>query len=195
MSTIITHTGRLFDFSNPTLESIDIDDIAHGLSHVCRFAGHTEKFYSVAQHSVLVTHIVDTMLLQQTDKQRFEVMLDALLHDASEAWLGDVPTPLKTLLGEVYKSIESKVQGLVHTKFGLPNRSINHETLVKLADLMALKFERHHFVTFHPQEWDHIKSLPMLSNAGHFQQCWSPEEAKVVFKAVFDEIMAKTRRC
>lgn len=89
MTIINTFSGIEFDLLNPNPNDIDIEDIAHELSMLCRFNGHCKEFYSVAEHSVYVSYEIDE-----------EFALIGLLHDAAEAYLGDVPTPLKKLLPE-----------------------------------------------------------------------------------------------
>jgi hypothetical protein len=87
----------------------DIESIAHALSNKCRFSGHSRKFWSVAQHSVLVSCYCD-----------LEDAKWGLLHDASEAYLVDLPTPLKILPEfSFYKEIEDKLQEVVYKTFGL----------------------------------------------------------------------------
>ncbi len=106
-SWIQTYTGRAFDVFDPRPEFIEIVDIAHSLSQQCRFTGHTKCFYSVAQHSIHVSRMVPE-----------EFLLWALLHDASEAYLVDVPRPLKKELTN-YREIEDKVMQAVAERFGL----------------------------------------------------------------------------
>lgn len=107
---IMTYTGRAFYPTEPRIEDIVIEDIAHALAHVCRFAGHTRSFYSVAQHSVLVA-----------DECPESMRLYALLHDASEAYLGDVPRPLKRLSEwSDYRGCEDRLKALIYARFGLP---------------------------------------------------------------------------
>ena len=93
----LTSTGRRFVPQLPAASKIDIEDIAHALSQLCRFGGHCCEFYSVAQHSVIVS-------LNVPPEHRFA----ALMHDAAEAYLGDVIQPIKRLLPE-YKAMESEV--------------------------------------------------------------------------------------
>ena len=107
-SSISTVSGRFFDILKPEDYEFDIDEIATALSNICRYTGHVNKFYSVAEHSVLVSHLVPSRLA-----------LAGLLHDASEAFVGDVSSPLKKLLPE-YKRIEERVQEAIADQVGLP---------------------------------------------------------------------------
>lgn len=121
MKYITTHSGRQLDPLAPRIEDIHIGDIAHSLSHLCRFAGHTHQFYSVAEHSVRVSFIVDEI-----------AGLHALLHDATEAYLVDVPTPLKVLLPQ-YREIERRLASTIYSAFGLDPDTYKDQ--VKKADL------------------------------------------------------------
>ena len=107
MSYIATSTGKHIDFVNITPDQICIEDIARGLSNECRFAGQLESFYSVAQHSVYVSQIVPP-----------EYALEALLHDAAEAYIKDIPSPLKAMLPD-YKAMEKHIEAAIREKFGL----------------------------------------------------------------------------
>lgn len=104
---ILTASGLVFDYQNPDVSQIRIEDIAHALSMTCRFAGHTKTFYSVAEHSVRVSWICSR-----------EDALWGLLHDASEAYVTDIPTPLKRLL-PAFKDIENHVMATIADRFGL----------------------------------------------------------------------------
>jgi hypothetical protein len=103
---IRTISGKYVNVFEPKVEMICIEDIAHALSNQCRFAGHTPYFYSVAQHSNLCFELASP-----------EHKLAALLHDASEAYLCDIPRPIKLRLPE-YKLIEDKLMKLIAEKFG-----------------------------------------------------------------------------
>ncbi len=124
--TITLASGRVFDFLDPHGSDFDIEDVAHGLAHVCRYAGQCRDFYSVAEHSLLVSDVVD--------EYRFE----ALLHDAAEAFIGDVTRPLKQLLPE-YKRIEAMVEDAVAKRFALDH---GYRGVVKAADLSVLAAEQ-----------------------------------------------------
>lgn len=108
-SDIQVANGNVINPLDPDPEQINIFDIAHALSNQCRFSGHTRRFYSVAQHCVLVSRTVP-----EKDK------LWGLLHDASEAYLVDIPSPLKNdLFGEQYREVEGRLMGAICEKFGL----------------------------------------------------------------------------
>lgn len=103
-----TVTGRRFYPLDPRPEEIHIADIAGALSRVCRFGGHCREFYSVAQHSVLVSHVCDP-----------KDALWGLLHDASEAYLGDLIRPLKHQpFAAEWRKIESDLQRMIEQRFG-----------------------------------------------------------------------------
>lgn len=124
---ILTASGRYFDFTKPAPSAIALNDIATALSRICRFTGHTTKFYSVAQHSVLVSHAVPE-----------QYALQGLMHDASEAYLGDVSSPLKQLLPD-YRDIEHRVEQAIRERYHLP---ATLDESVKFADLRLLVTER-----------------------------------------------------
>jgi len=105
MPWIQTFSGKKIYPLNPRIEDIDIADIAHALSMTCRFNGHCKEFYSVAQHSVLVS-------------KHCYLPFDGLMHDAAEAYLSDVPAPIKPMLNG-FAEIEDKLLKLIFVKFGL----------------------------------------------------------------------------
>jgi hypothetical protein len=146
MSYIQTLSGNHIDFRNINPDQITIEDIATALSNCCRFAGHLPEFYSVAQHSVLTSLLVSP-----------EFALEALLHDAQEAYVCDIPSPLKMLLPD-YRQIENYVESVIRSKFGLP------ETMsepVKYADLIMLATERQELDIHDGSEWPVLAGIPV----------------------------------
>lgn len=105
---IHTHTGRTVDIGNLREEDVDPVDIAHALACINRYQGHAPQPYSVAQHSVLACQMAPQGL-----------RLEALLHDAHEAYVGDVPRPLKLILPD-YQDLEARTAATVRRRFGLP---------------------------------------------------------------------------
>ena len=131
-----TRYGHVVDFENPQPDQIDAKDIAAALSHICRFNGHGHVPYSVAQHSVMVADNFDVP----------EDRLYALLHDAHEAYTGDLTTPFKTFLESRHKGIihgiEDKLDKAIHAYFGLSyplSPALKAE--IKYADRQALATE------------------------------------------------------
>lgn len=123
---IRTYTGLYMNVFEPTLEMICIEDIAHALSHIPRFGGHTKKFYSVAEHCLLLWQNANSGL-----------KLQALMHDASEAYLLDIPSPIKKQL-KGYKEMEDRLMNLIAEKYGFEYPLSEH---VKQLDKEALRFE------------------------------------------------------
>ena len=124
--TIMLASGKRFDLLDPSGSDFDIDDVAHGLAHVCRYAGQCRKFYSVAEHSILVSETVA------------DFADEALLHDAAEAFIGDITRPLKQLLPD-YKAIEADIEEAINERFGLSKAA---KPVIKEADLRVLAAEQ-----------------------------------------------------
>lgn len=131
-----THSGLRFYPLDPRPEDIRIEDIAHALPMICRFNGHCSRFYSVAEHSLLVAAQVNILYPESA--------LYALLHDASEAYLCDVPRPLKRTPAMVsYRAMERAVEAAIAERFGLgPMMPL----IVKTCDERALMTERRDLV-------------------------------------------------
>lgn len=105
-----TFTGARFYPLDPRVDEVDLRDIAHSLSLLCRYGGHVDRFYSVAEHCVLMSQAVSP-----------EHAMSALLHDATEAYVVDVPRPLKAQLPD-YRAIEADVWLAIAVRFGVPVR-------------------------------------------------------------------------
>jgi 5'-deoxynucleotidase YfbR-like HD superfamily hydrolase len=125
-----TYTGKVAYAIDPRTEDIDIRDIAHALACICRFGGHSRQFYTVAQHSVLVSVTCHP-----------DFALIGLLHDAAEAYLGDVIRPLKLELPD-YRRIEKRWEACIGECFGIGSSLAVLPDNVKQADLCLLATER-----------------------------------------------------
>ena len=167
-----THSGIRFTPTNPNLEMINLEDIAHALSMTCRFNGHTHQFYSNAQHSVGVSYLSD-------EKDQ----LHGLLHDASEAYLVDLPSPLKrTPEFNFYKKLENNLQSLIYKKFGL---SEEEPASVKKADLLMLATEARDLISPRP-DWI-LPTIPLPFKIVPLP----PGEAKSLFLERFNQLKNK----
>jgi hypothetical protein len=163
-----TVTGLAIDLVNFSETDVRLADISHALSMINRFTGHTKYPYSVAQHSVLVSRLVD---------ERFALW--GLLHDASEAYLNDLSTPLKSLCGE-YMALEDHYMRTIAKKFGL-KWPMPHE--VKEADLRVLMAEKRDIVPA-GHEW----GIPVdPANIDISPMTW--QEAKKAFEDRYKELV------
>lgn len=176
-ATILTNSGFYFDFTRPEASVFTEVDIAAGLSKTCRFGGQCREFYSVAQHSILVASMVPP-------EDRFT----ALMHDAAEAFVGDIPSPLKALLPD-FKIIEKRVEAVIAERFGL---MFPFPPSVKHADLRALKTEREDLM---PPARDAIEWPGMDAYERHPDRInpWRPEDAARNWLAMFDHLNAARR--
>jgi hypothetical protein len=167
---IQTYTGRRFHYADPQPDEIHIEDIAHALGMLCRYAGHCRRFYSVAEHSVLVARCFASP----------ELRMAGLLHDATEAYCVDVPRPLKQML-PAYQDYENRLWKVIAAKFGVADPL---PTVVHLVDTKMQITERPQIFTT-PIPWpkdNHIQSIPGVKVMG-----WSPYEAKAEFLELFHE--------
>lgn len=134
---IQTVSGRTLRLDRPDPRDVHIDDIAHSLALQNRYNGHTRVPYSVAQHSVLVSHIVQQRQHRYPDPEPpVNLPLLGLLHDAHEAYCGDVVAPGKALLGDTWEGFENNIESAVAAAFALPRRPTTVE-LVREADMIA----------------------------------------------------------
>lgn len=170
---IQTYTGKKFYPINPNPDDIDIKDIAHALSQICRFSGHSTEFYSVAQHSVYVS--------QWCSEQD---ALFGLIHDCSEAYIGDISSPLKrTPLYSKYRNMESKLQNMIYSKYCCSE--VEPES-VKIADIRVFETEcRDVIKTLHKHWTKRAEPLPFTITP------LPPKEAEKLFLDRFEELYEK----
>lgn len=146
---IRTVSGRAIYFLDMEASEISILDIAHSLARLCRYNGHIatgDAIYSVAQHSVLVSDLVDMHCRQQdvAEDYRLALVRAALLHDATEAYIGDITGPLKALLRPIITPIEEAVDLRIAQQFGVPLDLFAHP-VIKLVDMSIRRNEAEKF--------------------------------------------------
>ena len=167
---VSTYSGNRFYPLRPHIDKVAIEDIAHGLAYQCRFNGQTQVFYSIAQHSLIVASLVPPRM-----------RLTALLHDAAEAYLGDMVKPLKVLLPE-FAALEDKVSAIIAATYGI---DFSDYAPIKQADLIALATEKRDLMPHSAERWaylDGIAPLPGIIDA------MGPAEAKQRFLQAFAEL-------
>lgn len=153
-------TATPFYPADPHPQDFHIEDIAHNLSLICRFGGHTRVFYSVAQHSCLVHDLLD------------EHRAEGLLHDRAEAYIGDMITPVKVLF-PAYKTMEHGIERVSAMVFGL---TWPQPPEIKQADLRVLATEKRDLMK--PADWGPLPA-PLETPI----EPWSPERAYEEFTA------------
>ena len=147
---IETVSGKKFYPLDPHPEDVDIEDIAHALSLICRFVGHCREFYSVAQHSVLVSRNLPTELGRW-----------GLLHDAAEAYIGDISRPLKKFIRsgkETIKDVEIRILGCIGDALGMEMPDGAGWVKIKTIDDRALATEARDMMVY-PKDWDSLRGV------------------------------------
>jgi 5'-deoxynucleotidase YfbR-like HD superfamily hydrolase len=174
-----TVTGRWVNPFDPDPEQLDARDIARALGNLCRFGGHSRAFYSVAQHSVIVSRLVEERGGDTEDA------FAALMHDATEAYLGDMPHPIKhrSLLGAAFKAAEEHLENAIRERFGIKAEVPE----IKRADRALLATERRTFSaeSWHWPELDGVEALDLEIIP------WPPDEAARAFADRFAELEAR----
>lgn len=159
---IMLYSGAELDFRNPSASLFTIEDIAHGLSLICRYAGQCRDFYSVAEHCLHVSNLVP------------ENAFAALMHDAAEAFVGDITRPLKQMLPQ-YKQIERTVEEAISARFNVP---MPMPGPVKQADLAVLAAEQAQLMPPGTNRW---AAAAGIQPAPIRVRCLTPREAKAAF--------------
>jgi hypothetical protein len=132
-NTIRLRSGRYFDFLDPQPDQFTLGDIAGALSKICRFGGQIERFYSVAEHLVMCDRVAER------DGHHLGVRKAVLMHDATEAFCGDMVKPLKVMMPE-YKTVEDRVEAVIAEKFGIDFQK--HRDVIREIDHAMLIAER-----------------------------------------------------
>ena len=170
-----TVSGKKVSYTDPDPDQIDIQDIAHSLSMICRYNGHIRKFYSVAEHSVWVSKMVP---------QEGQLPLWGLLHDAAEAYIGDMVTPLKNVQPQ-YMEVEKILERTIFMVFGLEyDLDVTKPKEVKEADERMLATETMQLeYGMHP-DW----TIPYEPYDDLTIRAWRPEFAKTEFLLRYNQL-------
>lgn len=168
MNKMCTFTGKSFDYENVGPQDICIEDIAHALGHICRYAGQCNKFYSVAEHCVLLSRAKD---MPGTPLAR-------LLHDATEAYVADIVRPLKNLLLD-YKLIEHDISMVVSEKYGVDFSPVEPGD-TKMIGIEAAVLMHDNFFEIHNESNPNAQLVPHHDPEIEIMG-WSPEVASFEF--------------
>lgn len=169
---ISTYTNKRFHFMNPFEDEVCIEDIAQALSNMCRYSGHVKKFYSVAEHSVILADFV----MEKYDNA--DMALTALFHDASEAYIVDVPSPIKPYLTN-YQEIEDGISKVINKVFNISPMC----TIIKELDTNIICDEAKVLFKSVPDWVKYYKEI------GVTLKLYTPDEAREVFMSKFEELI------
>lgn len=184
-----TFTGQYVDTKKPQPSTINLVDIAHALSQTCRYGGHCQSFYSVAEHAVFCSVRVERK------GAPLALQIAALHHDDAEAYLGDIPRPMKKLLGPAYVSLTEQMDQAIIEALGLTGPEERfHDPVVKDADNWALFVEAKHLLPSQGRhwwsgaqgaaEWDLRDTLPSrIVTPNYWYGGLPPAEARAMFIA------------
>lgn len=171
-SYIGTYTNKRFHFMNPFEDEVCIEDIAQALSNMCRYSGHVRKFYSVAEHSVILADFV----MEKYDNA--DMALTALLHDASEAYIVDVPRPIKPYLTN-YQEIEDGISKVINKVFNISPMC----AIIKELDTNIVCDEAKVLFKSVP-DW-----VKYYKEVGVTLKLYTPDESREVFMSKFEELI------
>lgn len=168
--TILLRNGNYFNFLEPDDAVYEIEEVAHALAHICRFGGHGHRFYSVAQHAVHTSRLVAP-----------EYAYAALMHDNAEFVIGDMVSPLASLLPD-YRTLKARIERSVAARFNVPHPM---PEAVKKADLVMLRTEQKQIMK-NGDSWAVLANVP--SHPVNLPT-WSPETARTTFLNRYRELL------
>lgn len=171
---IETFSGQKFFIDHPEFNLIDI---SHALAHQCRYTGHTKQFYSVAEHSILVSRIVEDLGLGDP--------FEGLMHDGAEAYLSDIAAPWKALLPD-YKILEGKIEKPMRQWLGLPEVLSDG---IKRADWLALFIEARALIPSKAEDWIAPEGIKEQAAELMYEiRCFNPFFAETQFRRAFERL-------
>ena len=182
MATLETVSGRKIDVSNPNPEDIVIEDIAWALSRMPRFSGHSIPYvpYSVAQHCIQVA--------EDLKEYGPDVQLYGLLHDAAEAYINDLPSPVKHIpeIHAVIKKLEDSLMTVIYNALKITPPTEEQEALVKIADKTQQAVEAYNFMYSRGKDWN----LPKVSftKLQEFKEPMTSIDSYHYFLSYFEEL-------
>lgn len=178
---IIEALAGPIDVRDPRAETIRARDIARGLATEYRYGGHTSELYTVAEHSVIVSFCVPQ-----------QHALRALLHDASEAYIRDLPSPVKKLPELAgYRLVEERLQNAIYARFGIDPADAHGAAAVREADIRILADETEQIQPRANVYDEQIAQLGIVSY-GHALMCFEPADAERVWLARFRELAPRS---
>lgn len=176
-SWLLSRSGRRIDLPNPDPAEIHWPDIAESLAKQCRFLGHCEEHYSVAQHCVLASH-------KTRDELGPGFAIYGLLHDAHEAYLGDTIRPVKDLLGPELKKLERSVDAVIYGVASIPLPGWKIQEVIQEIDIRMLATEKRDILTPNKDRWEGLKDIKPYEDVT--VQPWPWENAMGVWLREFE---------
>lgn len=191
-----TFTGRFVDVKNPNPESLVLSDIAHALANTCRYGGHAQRYFSVAEHAVFVS------IRLERKGYDLDLQIAGLHHDDAEGFLGDIPRPLKPLLGHAYVRLTDRMDAAIIEGLHLPvTVDMLHSPYVKDADNWSLFVEARHLLPSQGRGWWDgaqgaqnwgVKNIPSrIVTPDYWHGGLPPEQAESLFMARHAELIGK----
>ncbi len=171
-NTIKVSAGHYFDLANPDPSTIEVKSIAAALSKVCRFGGHCPRFYSVAEHCIHAT------AMACSEGYSGDALIAVLLHDAAEAYIGDMVKPLKMIMPQ-YGEIEGRIEAAIQAAFGIDFSKWME--VIKRFDRAMLKAEK---VTMWPDDTEKWAGFSDIEDRVVTLQFWEPSQAEMQFLAM-----------
>jgi hypothetical protein len=188
MKTLETVSGRKIDVTNPDPDTIEISDIAWALSRMPRFSGHSIPYvpYSVAQHCIQV--------MKELDPFGSRIQMYGLLHDAAEAYMNDLPSPIKHIpeIHAVISKLEDKLLLTIYESIGIRPPTDEEETIVKIADKNQQAIEAYNFMYSRGSDWN----LPKVSfkKLQEFEDPKTSTEAYDLYLNYFEILLEKIKK-
>lgn len=158
MTWMLTRNGAAVDLRFMMPADISALDIAAALSKINRFVGHTSRLYSVAEHSLHVTQVME----REMGITDLAVLFAGLMHDAHEAYTGDLHSPMKQIIGHVWEYHERRIQRQVLERFGALQAYTRHHDAIKLADITMLATERRDLMPAGGPQWESLEGIDPL---------------------------------